>query len=205
MRRSALFSVVASMALLNSPAAAQDGDGASSVKEAPATTSPAAPPAAPPAPSKLPELPDRPPNAWTPGNENETAAETLPPPPPPATAITDPRVIEVHNDGGPPDPGPTHMNSPAMFMVGLGLGGSGFVAFFTGLGFRFAATPCSDCSLTSQQEVGIGLMIAGGVSFGVGVALVSVGARQVHNKPAWARAMPTVGVGPHAASLRWEF
>ena len=195
MRRSALFTVIASIALLHSSAAAQDAHVAGDVKE----STPAASSAA----SVPPELP---PNTWTPGDETQTKPQ-LPPPPPPATAASsEPRVIEAHYPDDPAVSGATHMNSPAMFMLGLGLGGTGFVAFFTGLGFRFAANPaCDDCALTSQQNVGIGLLIAGSVSFGIGVALVSVGARQVQDKPAWARAIPTVNAGPRAASLRWEF
>lgn len=232
MRRSALFSVIASLALLPASAAAQgnqeaSGKAAQPTAQAaqplpplppaqPAQPPPSAQPAQPSVPSAV-TAPAPPPNTWMETEETEA----LPPPPPPepapdgvpepaptAAARPAPRTVEVYQEDLPPYTGPMRMASPGMFIAGLFLGGAGFVAIATGIGLATSdkgALNCNGCPPTDEDAASAMLLIGGAASMAIGGIAMIYGARSVPDQPSWAKAVPAVGIGPGSATLRWTF
>lgn len=226
MRRSALFSVIASLALLPASAAAQ-GNQEASGKAAQPSAQPAQPlpplppaqpaqPAQPSAPSAV-TAPAPPPNTWMETEETEA----LPPPPPPepapdappepaptAAARPAPRTVEVYQEDLPPYTGPMRMASPGMFVTGLVLGGTGFIALSTGIALATSdksGRNCYGCPPTDEEAAGALLMLGGAATLAIGGILIIYGARSVPDQPSWAKAVPAVGIGPGSATLRWTF
>jgi hypothetical protein len=123
------------------------------------------------------------------------------PPPPPAPAGPTTFVVEQRSLGEPT----TRMASPVMFGIGAALGGLGLISFGTGYFVYKDAPDCNDCPGSEKQGLGTGFMVGGIAGLVVGLPLAIIGARQVPDTPAWARAMPMVFVSPRGGALRWTF
>jgi hypothetical protein len=100
------------------------------------------------------------------------------------------------------------MASPAMFGVGLGLSGLGFVAALAGAGMYVAQDRDNCTAACVERKQNAAAVIAGGVvAGGLGLTLMYLGARQVP-APAWAKALPMpsfVAVGPRGGVVGWSF
>ncbi len=156
-------------------------------------------------------LPQLPPSNTAADPEAKDTFEEPPPPPEPATEelpAPPPTSYEVEEDDSiPAEQLETKMASPFLFGVGLVVGGAGFIALLAGTGLRYGGgdATCPECELTSDQTTGLLMMIGGGTLAITGGLMMVYGARPEPDKPAWAKAIPAVGVGPGNIRMRWTF